>query len=54
MQSVSPSNESSLANHKKSAYMGKKFQCQECDYEATLKGSLAVHTQGTEVSVPRV
>ena len=43
MQSVYPSNESSLATSKKSLYKEPKFQCPECDYEATQKGNLTTH-----------
>ena len=43
MQSVSQSNESSLATHTKSVYKGQQFQCPECEYKTNKKGNLSTH-----------
>jgi hypothetical protein len=32
-----------MDNHQKSVHMGQKFQCPECEYQATQKGSLFRH-----------
>ena len=37
--------QSILVPHHKSVHMGEKFQCPECEYQATLKGNLIRHQQ---------
>ena len=37
----------SLITHQKSIHEGQKFNCKECEYQATTKGHLVTHQKST-------